>query len=296
MCVEETISPSSSTISTTRVANAVCAAAASRRRCARWPKRKFSPTETHVAPSRSISSWSMNSCAVCAMRSPSNGITISSSTPSAAIRSAFCSSVVSSFGADCGRDHGARVRLEGEHAVGAGDHLAVADVHAVELAHREAALPGRRIREPDDVHQPRKPTTGLRVAPPRGSARAIRPSASRSRHDARWRGREPPRRARPWPRARRRARPPGRNDSASSSPIRRSSSASATSKSPIRVRRSSTQYASPQVHDQRAHVGAGGALDRRTPRARRRATAQSKRVTVTSRSGISTSSPARASA
>ena len=55
-----------------------------------------------VAPSRPTSSWSMKSCAVCAMRSPSNGITISSSTPSAAIRSAFCSSVVSSFGADCG--------------------------------------------------------------------------------------------------------------------------------------------------------------------------------------------------
>ena len=41
----------------------------------------------------------MNSCAVWAMRAPSNGITTSSSTPSAAIRSALISSDVSSFGA-----------------------------------------------------------------------------------------------------------------------------------------------------------------------------------------------------
>ena len=153
----------------------VCAASSAASPCARWPKRKFSPTETWVAPRRATSSWSMNSCAVCDMRSPSNGITISSSTPSAAIRSAFCSSVVSSLGADCRRDHRARVRFERQDAVGTGDHLAVAGVHAVELAHREAARPGRRVGEPNGVHQPRKPTMGLRVAPPRGSASAIRP-------------------------------------------------------------------------------------------------------------------------
>ena len=122
------------------------------------------------------------------------------------------------------------------------DHLAVADVHAVELAHRQAARPGRRVREPGDVHQPRKPTTGLSVAPPRGSASAIRPSASRSRHDARGAAGNGRRRARPCARAspleldhrqERRAR--------RRAPMSRSSSASATSKSPIRVRRSSTQ-------------------------------------------------------
>ena len=123
----------------------------------------------------------MNSCAVCDIRSPSNGITISSSTPSAAIRSAFCSSVVRSLGADAGettvRGCGSKVSTLSAPR----DDLAVAGVHAVELAHRQAARPGLRVREPGDVHQPRKPTTGLSVAPPRGSASAIRPSASRSR-------------------------------------------------------------------------------------------------------------------
>ena len=55
------------------------------------------------------------------------------------MRSALPSSEVSSFGAESGADHRARVRLEGEHGVGAADDLAVAEVHAVELAHREIA-------------------------------------------------------------------------------------------------------------------------------------------------------------
>ena len=46
------------------------------------------------------------------------------------------------------RDDRARVRFEGEHAVGAADHRAMADVHAVELAHGEPALTGGRIGEP----------------------------------------------------------------------------------------------------------------------------------------------------
>ena len=37
-----------------------------------------------------------------------------------------------------GRDDRARVRLEGQHGVGAADHLAVAEVHAVELADGDA--------------------------------------------------------------------------------------------------------------------------------------------------------------
>ncbi len=79
------------------------------------------------------------------------------------------------------RDDRARVRFEGHDAVGAADDLAMAGVHAVELAHREAAGTRRRVGKPNSLHQPRKPTTGLRVAPPRGSAMAIRPSSSRSR-------------------------------------------------------------------------------------------------------------------
>ena len=82
----------------------------------------------------------MNSCALRAANSASKGITISSCTPSAAISSALRSSVVSSFGRVLGGDHRDRVRIEREHAVGAADHLAVAEVHAVEGADRDTAL------------------------------------------------------------------------------------------------------------------------------------------------------------
>ena len=37
-------------------------------------------------------------------------------------------------------DHGQRVRVEGQHGVRAADHLLVAHVHAVELAHRDVTL------------------------------------------------------------------------------------------------------------------------------------------------------------
>ena len=164
----------------TRVSNAVCSRSSAASPRARLPKRKFSPTDTQVAPSRAISSWSMNSCAVCAIRSPSNGITISSSTPEAGDQVGLLLERGEQLGRGLRRHDRARVRLEGQHAVGAGDHGAVADVHAVELAHGEPALARRRIGQPDGLHA-RKPTTGFRVAPPRGSASAIRPSASRSR-------------------------------------------------------------------------------------------------------------------
>ena len=53
---------------------------------------------------------------------------------------------MSSFGADPGATTDARVRLEGEHGVGAAHHLAVAEVHAVELAYGDPprAPPERR--------------------------------------------------------------------------------------------------------------------------------------------------------
>jgi hypothetical protein len=57
------------------------------------------------------------------------------------------------LGCRVGRHDGARVRLEGQHRVGAADHLAVAEVHAVELAHGEIARTVGRIGEPGDLHQ-----------------------------------------------------------------------------------------------------------------------------------------------
>jgi hypothetical protein len=46
---------------------------------------------------------------------------------------------VEQLGGRLGVDHRERVRVEGEHRVAAADHLAVAEVHAVERADRDAA-------------------------------------------------------------------------------------------------------------------------------------------------------------
>ena len=102
-------------------------------------------------------------------------------TPSPAIRSALIVERGEQLRRGLGRDDRARVRLEGEHGVGAADHLAVAEVHAVELADRDLARPALDVGEPGDLHQPRKPTTGLSSAVLAGSASAIRPSSSVSR-------------------------------------------------------------------------------------------------------------------
>ena len=87
----------------------------------------------------------MNSCGPWAANERSNGITTSSRTPRPAIRSVLMSSDVSSFGAASGattwRGCGSKVST-----VSRRDHLAVAEVHAVELAHGDAARPRARHR------------------------------------------------------------------------------------------------------------------------------------------------------
>ncbi len=51
------------------------------------------------------------------------------------------------------RDHRHGMRVEGEHAVGAADHLAMAEVHAVEGAHRDAALGSAlHVGQASDLH------------------------------------------------------------------------------------------------------------------------------------------------
>ena len=67
-----------------------------------FPKRKFSPTETCPAPSRSSSTCCTKSSALRSEKSLSNGITTSSSTPSPAIRSRFTGKVLISFGVASG--------------------------------------------------------------------------------------------------------------------------------------------------------------------------------------------------
>ena len=150
------------------------------------------------------------------------------------------SSEVSSFGAASGAIDRARVRLEGEHRVGAVDHLAVAEVHAVELADRDVAGAALGIGEPGDLHVARNPTTGLSSPSGRGSASAIRPSVVEQPHGAvrlaghrHAVGRVAGRLAL--------ERHGGQEVERVASGTIRSGSASATSKWPIAVRRSSWQ-------------------------------------------------------
>ena len=118
-----------------------------RRPCALWPKRKFSPTETCVAPSaldQHVVDELLRRCARERAVERDHDQLLDARAP--AISSALRSSVVSSLGAASGRDHRERVRLEGQHGVRARDHLAVAEVDAVELAHGDAARAAARRR------------------------------------------------------------------------------------------------------------------------------------------------------
>ena len=98
MWLEETISPSTSSSGCTTVRNRSSADSSAESPCALWPKRKFSPIATCVAPSAPTSTSSMNSAAEQAANPRSNGITTSSLTPSSATSSALRVSVVSSLG------------------------------------------------------------------------------------------------------------------------------------------------------------------------------------------------------
>jgi len=73
MWLDETTSPSTSSSCTIRVSKRLSAASNSESPCARWPKRKFSPTETWVAESAPTRTSSMNCCALRAAKSRSNG-------------------------------------------------------------------------------------------------------------------------------------------------------------------------------------------------------------------------------
>ena len=121
----------------------------------------------------------MNSCAEREANSLSNRITTSSSTPMPASSSALRSSVVSSGGEALGDDDRGRVRVERQDRVGAADDLAVAQVHAVERPDRQAARALLDVVKPGDLHA-RNPTDALTPPPSRGSATQIGPSSSAS--------------------------------------------------------------------------------------------------------------------
>ena len=143
-----------------------------------WPKRKFSPTDTCVAPSAPTSTSSMNCCAVRAAKSRSNGTTTSSCTPSDSTSAALRCRSVSSRGAAPGATTAVGCGSNVSDRVGARDDLAMAEVHAVERPDGDAPRARLARRAGRDLHA-RKPTTGFR-APSLGSATAIGPSASTS--------------------------------------------------------------------------------------------------------------------
>ena len=174
-----------------------------------------------------------------AANSASKGITISSSTPSAATSSALRSSVVSSFGVCCGRDHRDRVRVEREHAVRARDHLAVAEVHAVEGADGHAARPlaALDVGQAGDLHGAEAYCARPRDAALSSSTRSARRAAS----------------------------------APSGSP--RARAAATASRDLERPDRGAPQLQAvgvAEVGDQRAHVGARAAFDLEAARSRRR--------------------------
>src|SRR5918995_2199 len=100
--VDDTVSPSTSTNGTTLVSNSPWAASIPGSPRALAPKRKFSPTETSRAPSRSIRTPRTKSSASMWVKSSSNGITTSSSTPRPSITSRLISNGMISFGAASG--------------------------------------------------------------------------------------------------------------------------------------------------------------------------------------------------
>ena len=100
--VEETMPPSTSTRGTMRVSKSPEPWSISGSPLALAPNRKFSPTDTLVAPSFSTSTSEMNSSAVFLEKSLSNGITTSSSTPRPSITSRLTAGGMISFGAASG--------------------------------------------------------------------------------------------------------------------------------------------------------------------------------------------------
>ena len=139
--VEETVSPSTSTSGTTRVSNSARAASIAGSPLALAPKRKFSPTETCSAPSRSISTSSMNSSALRWANSLVEG-----DHDQLVDAEALDHVALDPEGHDQLRQRRRvedlqRVGIEGEHGVGAVDHRLVAAVDAVEGADRDVARP-----------------------------------------------------------------------------------------------------------------------------------------------------------
>ena len=264
--------------------------------CARLPKRKFSPTETRVAPSRSTSSWSMNSCAVARRtrcRTGSRRAPRRRAPRSGRPCARACQQLRRGVGATTARGCGSNVSTVSEPRI-TSRWPRCTPSNSPTATRRGAVL---RVGEPGDLHQPRKPTTGLSVPPPArlgdgDQARVVAQAARALGARRRRRRRAPARRAslaveldrRQEARAHRRA------------PISRSASASATSNAPIARAPQLDAVGVAELGDQRAHVRAATSTRSRSPARSPSRQSCSNRWTSTSRSGISTASPRARSA
>ena len=253
------------------------------------------PPTTRWAPSVPTSTSSTNASALCVRRSSrSKGITTSSSTPSAAISSALRREVGEQLGRRLGADHRRAGAGSNVSTVSApGDHLAVAEVDAVEGPDGDAARARLGVGEAGDLHAA-EAYDGLELAVPR-LGDGDQPVAVGEPHDARpalaagsraaVAGRRAPRRRRAGARA-------------------GTTSASASGDQPLRRRRPRPERADRGARAaprSRRRRGRRSGCGRRCPSehsiSKRGAVAlapagRSKRWTVTVRSGVSTSSPA----
>ncbi len=181
--LDETVSPATSTSGTTRVSNSSCERRNSAVPCAPLPKRKFSPTETCVAPSRSISTSSTNSSADCseklAVERDHHQLVDAQARDQVALDRERAISLGAASGWITASGCGSKVSTVSRAA----DDLAVAEVDAVEGADRDLARlgPGLDVGELGDLHAGRTlRRAGARAARLARSRPAARPWVSRT--------------------------------------------------------------------------------------------------------------------
>ena len=255
------------------------------------PKRKFSPTETCVAPSCSISTSWTNSSAdfdgeVAVERDRDELVHAEPGDQVALDRGR-----VEQLRQRLRRDDAERMRVEREHRVAAPDYLAVAEVDAVERPDRDLARARLGVRQRRDLHGAN--TTSGWISPSRGrpiASSSPPPSGASGRRSGRRRdGRARRRRPRPRP-ARARAGTRARRRAGRSAPGRRPRAGTGRSPS-ARAARSRRRRAPRRAGGRRCRPSTRS----RTPRARRRARAARPGTRSPARSASSGASPSRAS-
>ena len=221
MCDEETTSPSTSRSGTTRVSKrgssrSICASP-----WALWPKRKFSPTLTCVAATRSTSTCSTKSLRVLGGERAVERDHHQLLDTQRGDQLRLAVERRQQLGLRARRDHRLRVRIERHDGLRPRDHLPVTEVHTIERPDRDLARPRLHVGEVRELHA-RKPTAVTRGAVCAAGSRAARRVERRCSRCRSWRKRQPlmarhahlapPSRKLAHGRARGTARPPSRAD------------------------------------------------------------------------------------